>query len=407
MTSLPKHVLNGYRVLDLSHVLAGPTATRLLAEMGAEVIKVEFPPLGDVTRSLPAIVNGRSAYYTQQNRGKRSVCINLKEAAGKDILRDLVRQSDVMIENFAPGVIGRLGFGWEQVHALNPDLVMCSISALGQQGELSALPGFDYIAMAYSGIMGMIGEPGGPPSFPMAGIGDVMTGAHAAAAIGFALLHRERGGEGQYLDISLLDAYTHCHELNVQLYSATNGEVEPTRSGHHHFAVCPLGLFKGPQNWICVIALQPQWPSVCRAIGRPELIDDPRYDTNEKRVAAADEVIGIIQAWMDAQASDDDVIAALERERVPCAPILRISELVNHPHMRNRGTIRTISDPKLGDVDMPGMPLRFSGFEHNQPLAAAALGEHNEAVLRDLLGYDDVRISELSAAGVLYANPDT
>ena len=293
---LPEHILNGYRVIDMTHVLAGPTTTRLMAEMGAEVIKVEFPPLGDVSRALPMIRNGRSAYYAQQNRGKYSVCLNAKSEAGKAILRDLIATADVFIENFAPGVIGRLGFGWEQVQAINPNLVMCSISALGQQGELAALPGFDYIAQAYSGILGMIGDPDGPPALPMAALGDVMTGVHAAAAIGFALLHRARGGRGQYLDISLLDAYTHCHELNLQLYSLSGGDNVPTRSGHHHYAVCPLGLFKGRDNWICIIALQPQWPAVCRAIGRPELIDNPRYDTNEKRVAAAADVIDIIQA---------------------------------------------------------------------------------------------------------------
>ncbi len=407
MNSLPKHLLNGYRVIDMSHVLAGPTATRLMAEMGAEVIKVEFPPLGDVSRVLPAIVDGRSAYYVQQNRGKYSLCMNAKDQQAKDVLRDLIAGADVFIENFAPGVIGRLGFSWQQVREINPNIVMCSISAFGQEGELSALPGFDYIAQAYSGIMGMIGDPDGPPSFPMAGIGDVMTGVHAACAIGFALLHRARGGAGQFLDISLLDAYTHCHELNVQLYSVSGGASEPTRSGHHHFAVCPLGLFKGPDNYICIIALQPQWPGVCRAIGRPELIDDPRYDTNEKRVAAADEVIAIVQDWVSSQASDRDILAALEAQRVPCSPVLRISELANHPHMRARGTIRTVHDAKLGDVLMPGMPLRFSEFENNQPLEAAALGEHNLTVLRDILGYDEQKITALQNAGVLHSNPAT
>ena len=407
MASLPKNFLNGFRVLDMTHVLAGPTATRLMAEMGAEVIKVEFPPLGDVSRVLPAIDNGRSAYYVQQNRGKYSLCMNAKDDNAKTILRDLIKKSDVFIENFAPGVIGRLGFSWDEVKAINPNIVMCSISAFGQEGELSALPGFDYIAQAYSGIMGMIGDPDGAPSFPMAGIGDVMTGAHAACAIGFALLHRERGGAGQFLDISLLDAYTHCPELNVQLFSMTKGEVEPTRSGSHHFAVCPLGLFKGHDKYICIIALQPQWPGVCRAIGRPELIDDPRYDTNEKRVAAADEVIEIVQSWLDKQASDRAILDALEAERVPCSPVLQISDLVNHPHMTGRGTIRDVDDKKLGRVQMPGMPLRFSEFELNQPLEAAALGEHNSSVLSDILGYDDARIAALENDGVLFSNPET
>ncbi|MEQ8662385.1 MAG: CoA transferase, partial [Gammaproteobacteria bacterium] len=152
---------------------------------------------------------------------------------------------------------------------------------------------------------------------------------------------------------------------------------------------------------------QPQWPAVCRAIGRPELAQDPRYDTNEKRVAAADEVIAIVQEWVAAQPSDEAVIAALERERVPCAPVLTIADVANHPHMRGRGTVRTVADEKLGEVLMPGMPLHFSGFAHNQPLTAAALGEHNAFVLGELLGYDAARISGLAESGVLFGNPDT
>jgi CoA:oxalate CoA-transferase len=401
------HILEGYRVLDMTHVLAGPAATRLMVEMGAEVIKVEFPPLGDVSRTMPAQRNGRSAYFAQQNRGKHSLCLDAKSEEGRRILRDLIACSDVFIENFAPGVIGRLGFGWDAVRAINPNIVMCSISAFGQQGELSALPGFDYIAQAYSGITGMIGDPDGAPALPMAALGDVMTGVHATCAIGYALLHRARGGAGQYLDISLLDAYTHTHELNVQLCSMSGGSIEPTRAGHHHFAVCPLGIFKGRDNWIIVITLQPQWPSLCRAMGRPELAEDPRYDSNEKRVAAAAEVIALVQAWLDVMPSDDAILAALQAERVPCAPVLKISELIAHPHMRSRGTIRTIEDPKLGRVDMPGMPLRFSAFAHNPPLACAALGEHNRTVLTEVLGYDAGKIASLIDAGVLFENPDT
>lgn len=407
MAALPNHILNGFRVLDMTHVLAGPTASRLMAEMGAEVIKVEFPPLGDVARMLPAHKNGRSAYYTQQNRGKFSICLNAKTSEGRAIITDLLKTADVFIENFAPGVIGRMGFSWDEVHKINPRLVMCSISAFGQSGPLSSLPGFDYIAQAYSGVMGMIGDPDGAPSFPMVSMGDISTGVHAAAAIGFALLHRERGGEGQYLDISLLDAYTGYHELNIHLYSLTNGEVEPTRAGSQHFAVCPLGLFKTREGYVCIIALQNQWAPLCRAIGRPELADDPRYNDNARRVARASEVIGILQAWCDAQPDDAAILAALEAERVPCAPVLRIGQVVSHPHMLERGTVRVVKDPKLGEVLMPGMPLRFSGFEHNQPLEAAFLGQHNEAVLTGMLGYDAARIEALRAAGVLHSNADT
>lgn len=400
-----QHLLTGYKVLDFTHVLAGPTATRLMAEMGAEVIKVEFPPLGDMSRALPTIVDGRSAYYVQQNRGKKSVCINLKTDEGKALVYDLIRQVDVVIENFAPGVAARLGLGWDKVHALNPRVVMCSISAFGQQGPLSSLPGFDYIAQAYAGVTGMIGEPDSAPSLPMLGLGDVNTGVHAAAAIGFALLHRERGGEGQYLDISLLDAYFHCHEINVALYSMT-GRV-PTRAGHHHYAVCPLGLFRHGERYVCIITLDPQWPSLCRAMGRPELATDERYNSNAKRVERSSEVIALVQAWVDAQPSVESIIDTLAEHHVPCAPVMTIADVCNAPHMLERGTVRTIHDSKLGDVTVPGMPLRFSAFPNNVPLEAAYLGQHNEDVLRSMLGLPEARIEELRAAGVLHANPGT
>lgn len=399
------HILSGFKVLDFTHVLAGPTATRVMAEMGAEVVKVEFPPLGDISRFLPTIVDGRSAYFVQQNRGKKSICVNLKSAEGKALIYDLIRQVDVVIENFSPGVAARLGIGWEQVHALNPRVVMCSISAFGQQGPLASLPGFDYIAQAYAGVTGMIGEPDGAPSLPMLGLGDVNTGVHAAAAIGFALLHRERGGLGQHLDISLLDAYFHCHEINVALHSMT-GRV-PTRGGHHHYAVCPLGLFRHGDRYVCIITLDNQWPSLCKAMGRPELGSDERYNGNAKRVERADEVIALVQAWVDAQASVESIVATLAEHHVPCAPVMSIADVVNTPHMIERGTVRKISDPKLGEVNMPGMPLRFSGFPNNIPLEAAHLGQHNAEVLSSMLGLSSARIDELRAAGVLHANPAT
>lgn len=402
---MQKNLLAGLKVLDFTHVLAGPTATRLLAEMGAEVIKVEFPPVGDISRLLPVLKNGRSAYYVQQNRGKKSVCLNLKTPAGREVVHDLIRQVDVVIENFSPGVAARLGVGWEQVHALNPRAVMCSISAFGQSGPLSSLPGFDYIAQAYAGVTGMIGDAEGAPMLPMLGLGDVNTGVHAACAIGFALLHRERGGEGQYLDISLLDAYAHCHEINVAMVGLT-GQT-PTRAGNHHYAVCPLGLFKGQSRYLCIITLDNQWPSLCKAMGRPELASDPRYNTNANRVAHAPEVIALIQAWVDGIANDDEVLRLLEEAHVPCAPILTMKEMIEHPHMQERGTVREVQDPKLGTATVPGMPLRFSGFPHNVAMEASALGADNAAVLGGLLGYSAERLAALTAEGVLFSNPDT
>jgi crotonobetainyl-CoA:carnitine CoA-transferase CaiB-like acyl-CoA transferase len=333
------------------------------------------------------------------------VCLNLKTDEGRAIVQALIRTADVVVENFAPGVAVRLGIGWDAVHDLNPRAVMCSISAFGQQGPLSALPGFDYIAQAYAGVTGMIGEADGAPMLPMLGLGDVNTGVHAACAIGFALLHRERTGQGQYLDISLLDAYAHCHEINVAMYGITG--TSPTRSGNHHYAVCPLGLFRGKSRYLCIITLESQWPGMCRVIGKPECANDPRYANNAQRVAHAPEVIAMIQDWVDAQPDDDAVLAALNEAHVPCAPVLSIAEMATHPHMLARGTVRHVEDPRLGATVIPGMPLRFSAFPETLPLAAAHLGEHNAEVLSGLPGYPAARIASLVAAGVLHANPET
>ena len=396
-----KHILDGYTVLDFTQVLAGPTVTRLMAEMGAEIIKVELAPNGEISRSLPYLRNGRSAYFIQQNRGKKSLCIDAKHAKGLAILKQLVKQVDVVLENFAPGVIGRLGLDYETVKALNPRVIMCSISAFGQTGPLSHLPGYDYIAQAYSGITSMIGEKDGQPYFPLPGIGDVSTGVHATAAINGALLYRERTGQGQYVDIALLDAYFHCHELNVQMYSASGGDIKPTRSGTQHYAICPGGLYKGRETYLFILALPHQWPSVCKAIGRPDLVEDPRFVDNEARVQNTEAVVRILEDWIASLPSDEAALRALEETRVPVAPVLSVEQAVNHPHMRQRQTVRTVTDRAFGEFQIPGMPLRFSAFPDTLPLEAPFLGEHNSEILTHYLAYSAEHVRALEKEGVL------
>ncbi|MCH2410710.1 CoA transferase, partial [Myxococcota bacterium] len=384
----PQHILDGYKVLDFTQVLAGPTTTRLMVELGAEGVKLELAPGGDFARSLPwKHETGRSAYHVQQNRGKKSLCIDAKSEEGREVIKGLISQVDVVIENFAPGTIERLGFPWEKVKEINPRAIMCSISAFGQGGPLTNLPGYDYIAQAYAGVTHMIGDPDRAPSFPLLGIGDVMTGVHAAAAIGFALLFREKTGRGQYVDISLLDSYFHCHEVNVEIYSATKGEYEPKRAGSHHYAVCPLGLFKGKDTYMFIIALDHQWPHLCKAMNRNDLITDPRYDTNVKRVEKISEVAAIIEEWLAGTPDDETALKRLEECRVPCAPVLSIAEAVAHPHLRERKTIRKVEDEIIGELEIPGMPLRFSEFPELLDLHAPYLGEHNEEILDRYLGY--------------------
>ncbi|OUS06938.1 hypothetical protein A9Q90_05520 [Gammaproteobacteria bacterium 54_18_T64] len=401
-----EHILSGYKILDFTHFLAGPTSTRIMAEMGAEVIKVELFPNGDAVRQLPFMKGGRSAYYVQQNRGKKSLCINVKDPKGLAIIKQLLGEVDVVTENYSVGAMARMGLGWEDIHKINPRIVMSSITAFGQTGPLSHLSGFDAIGQAYAGVTDMIGDPNGPPSFPMLGIGDVMTGVHSLAAIGFALLHREKTGKGQYLDTTLLDSYFHCHEINVQIASCTEGAVVPTRSGSHHFALSPAGIFKGKKRYIFIAGLLHLWEPVARAIGREDLLTDPLFETNELRVANNDALVEIIEAWIQSQDSDEVALKILEDMHVPVAPILSVKEAMDHPHLIERGTVRTISDPVLGDFQVPGMPLRFSDFPKVLPLEAANLGEHNREILSTYLDYSDGEIDRLYKDNVIKTEVD-
>lgn len=400
----PKHVMDGYRVLDLSQYLAGPAATNLMAQMGAEVIKVEFGPHGDPVRTFPyATQEKRSGYFVQQNRGKKSLCLNPKSPEGLAIIKDLIKECDVLLENFAPGVIGRLGLGWDVVKALNPNIIMCSISAFGQEGPLAAYPGFDYIAQAYAAVTDLIGEKDSPPSLPMLAFGDVGTGVHAMTAVGYALLDREKNGNGgQYVDISLLDTYIHHHEVSIQGYSASAGTLVPRRNGSQHYAVAPTGIFKSKDSHLVILALLHQWPVLCRVMDREDLIDDPRFHDNDARIQNLPEMVIAIEDWLQAQDSDAAALAKLEAARVPCAPILTVPEAMAHPHMIARKTIRTITDPIMGEFQIPGMPLRFSKYEVDESIEAPTLGQHNEEVLSTLLKYSAEQISELNNKQILF-----
>ncbi len=396
------HILEGYRVLDITQHIAGPTVTRLMAEMGAEVIKVEMLPYGDPTRTAQFRRDKRSGLNVQHNRGKKSLCLDVKSDQGKKILRELIKECDVFLENYAPGVVGRLGLDWETVRALNPKIIMCSISAFGQTGPLASLPGFDYIAQAYAGVTDMIGEPDGAPSIPQLALGDVGTGVHATCAIGYALLHRERTGKGQHLDISLLDCYFHSHEANVQLYSGTDGKVVPQRGGSHHYALVPAGVFRSKEGYILIIAnMERHWDNLCGAIGRQDLVTEERFTDPKTRMRAKDEIIAIIEQWLQEQVSDDAAIKILQEAHVPVAPVLSVSEAMEHPHLVERGTVRTITDRVLGDFQIPGNPLRYSEFPEPLPLDAPFLGEHNKEVLTEILSYGDEDVAAMENDDIL------
>ncbi len=400
-------MLAGYKVLDFTQIVAGPTTTRLLAEMGAEVIKVEQAPKGDPSRLNGILKKGRSGYFIQHNVCKQSLCVNLKTEEGRDIIRGLVPHMDVVVENYSPGAIKRLGFAYEELQKLNPRIIMCSISALGQTGPLSHVPGYDFIAQAYSGFNEVTGERGRAPAMPQAAIGDVSTGVHAFGAIACALLHRERTGEGQYIDVSLLDAYIHSHDFTIQSHSASGGKFVPTRSGAHHMGLAPCGIFQAKDGFVVIVgALDHQWQGVARTIGHPEFVEDPRFRTNRDRVHHKKELIQAIEVWLDTMPNREEAVAALHRERVPAAPVLTIPEVVNHPHLLEREAIRPIQDKVLGDFVLPGFPFRFSSpARTDAPFEAPDLGEHNESILHTYLDYTADQLERLARDGVLVSRP--
>ncbi|HTT75237.1 MAG TPA: CoA transferase, partial [Candidatus Binataceae bacterium] len=401
-TTTLKHLLDGYKVLDFTQFVAGPTVTKLMAEMGAEIIKIELAPNGDLCRNFPYIKDGRSAYFVQQNRGKMSVCVDAKNPAGNAIIRSLVPQVDVLVQNYAPGVIGRMGFGYETVRELNPKIIMCSVSTFGQSGPLAPEPGYDFIGQSYAGVTSLSGEDGGDYYPPALAIGDVSTGVHAYAAVVTALLHRERTGEGQHLDISLLDSYFHYHDMAVEMVSASRGERRVERIGNQIGALSPAGLFRTRNGSLWIFAFQDNhWAALCRAMGRDELISDPRCLDNVARVANRALVNGAISEWLMRFANRDAATAALREARIPNAPVLTVEEAMNHPHLIERGTVRTVHDRIIGDFQIPGIPLRFSAFPQPLEIEAPLLGEHNRHVLKSYLGFSPMEIERLEREGVL------
>jgi crotonobetainyl-CoA:carnitine CoA-transferase CaiB-like acyl-CoA transferase len=396
--------LSRYKVLDLTMHISGPVATRNMAENGAEVIKVE-PPHGDNARNVPVIKNGRSGYFVGLNRGKKSLCIDIKTAAGLTIIKDLLPQMDVMVENFAPGVIGRLGLGYDAVRSINPGLVMCSISSFGQTGPLSPKTGYDYIAASYAGIVNSLGYPDRPPALPGTPIGDNLTALSAYGAILTALIHRDQTGEGQHLDISLLDSYFQCWDLAVESISLNPGGYEMHRAGSRSNHMPPIGVFKSGDRFICLMAPHDHfWPRLCKAIGRPDLADDARFTTVAARYVNREEIFSLLEQWF-AVTPGEEAMRLLDENRVPAAPVLSVGEAMQHPHLRQRGSVRKVRDRILGEVDLQRSAMRFSAFPEEAALDAPFLGEHNAEILRGYLNYSDRQIAELETAGVLHHAP--
>ena len=396
-------ILKGIRVIDFTQYLAGPVVTRLMAEMGAEIIKVEQGPDGDPTRTLPIIKNGRSGYFVQQSLGKKSICLDFDSSAAKKVIKELISSADVVVENYSKRTADKLGLGYDELKKINPKIIVASISAFGRTGPYAEKTGYDWIAQAFTGVMHMTGPADGTPHPVGVGIADTNAGVHAFSSIGYALFHRERTGKGQYLDISMVDALFHMNELTLQAYCASDGAYEPMRAGAHHPLVCPCGVYKSVDGYMVLLVLQNQWKNLCEAMGRPELATDARFAEQDQRAKNQQELIPLIEDWLQTFENDDEAWAHLEKFRVPSGPVLNPKETINHEYYRGRGSIRTIEDPFVGEMHLPGFPLRFSEQSNDCPGETPALGQHNEQILEEVLHYSKAQVAALQQDGVLIA----
>ncbi len=377
----PTQMLEGVRVLDFTQYLAGPSCTRLLMELGADVIKVELSPDGDPSRPITPQRNGMSGLFAQQNRGKRSVALDLHQPESIQAIMRMIPDIDVVVENGTPGLMDRRGLGYAALAALNPRLIMASVSGFGQSGSYSHRPCFDFIAQGMAGLMHMTGEPDGPPYFVGIGMGDTNAGVHAFAGIGYALYQRDRTGLGTHIDVSMIDALFHMHEQAVNATSISGGAYTPMRQGRHYQPASPAGSFKGPQGWIVILCMPGQIGGLWAALGRPELGQDPNFADFEARISNRAMLTELIETWMATFSTDDEVLAVLERHRVPSGPVLSPADAITHPWFIEQGSIRQIDDGEGGTFAVPGFPLRFDGIRPHREVVAPKMGEHTREVL--------------------------
>lgn len=390
--------LQGLRVLDLTRVLAGPYSTMMLGDMGAEIIKLEPPGIGDETRVIPPHRGGESHYFLAINRNKKSLVVDLKQAAGQQILLDLLPHCDVVIENFRPGVMERLGLAPLRLLAINPRLIVCSISGFGQTGPLRDRPSYDIVTQAMSGAMSVTGEPGRPPVKLGLPMGDLAGGLFAALGILAALHERQQTGRGQIIDVGLYDCLVGLLGYLAELFLFTGINPAPVGSGHH--IIVPYGAYQASDGFL-VIALHSGnfYRKFCETIGRPELANDPRFATGEARQQHKD-LLNDLVAEIVRQQPRAYWLELLEGAGIPTAPIQRLSDVLAHPHTKARNMLTEIQHPTAGTLPLIGRVLKFA--QEQPPVAPAPLyGQHSRQVLQDLLGYSQAHIDTLVSTGIV------
>ena len=397
--------LSGVRVVELAHIMAGPVCGLMLADMGADVLKVERLPSGDATRGfLPPDINGESAAFMVLNRGKRGVAVDLRAQAGVEVVRRLVSEADVLLENFRVGTMDRIGLGWKALSELNPRLVYCQITGFGRNGPLSEQGGFDLIAQGYSGLMSVTGEgPGREPVKVGAPVTDITAGILAAFGVTAALLERERTGRGQLVDTSLFEAGV------VQTYwqsaiTLASG-VSPGPMGSAHPLAAPYQALSTSDGWINVGASnEGTWLRLTEALGRPDLREDIRFKTNQARMGHLQELVDTL-APSFAKLTTDEWLERLQQAGVPVGPVASVGEMLEHPHSLARDMVIEVDHARLGSVRSLGMPVKLSSLEKSElKTGAPILGQHTGEVLSEF-GYSQEEISEFVKDNVVFSSP--
>lgn len=403
--------LQGVRVLDASRVLAGPLCGQVLGDLGADVIKVERPRApdeaigGDETRTWgPPFVpfhgsDAASAYFLSCNRNKRAITIDLGKPEGVGLFHELVKHSDVVLENFRAQSAARLGLAPAKLHEVNPRLVICSISGFGRTGPMSDLPGYDFAIQALSGLMSITGPVDGPPCKVGVAVTDVLTGLHAAIAVLACLRAREQSGHGYAIDLALLDCAVAAQVNVAQAYLAT-GKVPP-RQGNSHLQIVPYQMFQTADSWLVLaVGNDGQWGRFCAAAGRSELTRDPRFHTNAHRVENRDALLPILEPILRGRTTAEWEKLLVEAN-VPHAPVWNYADLFAHPQAEARGLRLRVTDAQGREVDLVGSPFHIEGASPRDLLPPPALGEYTDSVLEEVLGLDRNRIRALHERGVI------
>ena len=392
--------LQDLKVVDLTRTLAGPFCTMMMGDMGADVVKIEEPSRGDETRSWTPFWNDQSTQFLSFNRNKRSLSLNLKEQEAVDIVLAMAADADVMVESFRTGALDRMGLGYEAVRAINPGIVYCSISGYGRTGPMADMPGYDLIIQAYSGLMNLTGEPDGLPLRVGFSLVDLFTGMLAYGSILTALRYKDQTGHGQWIDTSLLDGQVATMSYHATGYMGTG--VEPHRLGSGHPSLVPYQSFPASDGYfILACANDGLWERACRAVGRAELLEDPRFKTNTDRVAHRAECVELFS-----QLFQTDTVAhwveLISDAGVPCGPINRVSDVVNDPQVQARNMIAEMPHPDVPNLRVPASPIKLNESPAQIRRPPPGLGQDNDAILTEL-GFDPDGISDLKQRGVIGA----